>query len=198
MRAQTKLQSLVTAAILAAAITIMTAFLFHVPIGATGGYVHFGDALIYLSAALLPAPYAVGAAVVGAGLADLLTAPMWMPATVVIKSLVVLPFSSRGERLLTRRNAAATLLAGAITVVGYYLAEGLLFGGWAAFLMSVTGNLVQAVGSAVLFLAPRFTNMCPSSPLPFLLEIFFPSLLTREGHCVYTVYAGYIQYSISR
>ena len=44
MRAQTKLQSLVTAAILAAAITIMTAFLFHVPIGATGGYVHFGDA----------------------------------------------------------------------------------------------------------------------------------------------------------
>ncbi|MBO3279628.1 TIGR04002 family protein [Intestinimonas butyriciproducens] len=153
MRAQTKLQSLVTAAILAAAITIMTAFLFHVPIGATGGYVHFGDALIYLSAALLPAPYAVGAAVVGAGLADLLTAPMWMPATVVIKSLVVLPFSSRGERLLTRRNAAATLLAGAITVVGYYLAEGLLFGGWAAFLMSVTGNLVQAVGSAVLFLA---------------------------------------------
>ena len=220
MRAHTKLQSLVTAAILAAAITIMTAFLFHVPIGATGGYVHFGDALIYLSAALL-------------------TAPMWMPATVVIKSLVVLPFSSRGERLLTRRNAAATLLAGAITVVGYYLAEGLLFGGWAAFLMSVTGNLVQAVGSAVLFLAragvldrvdlkqrlyvslqpcvhgirelgngaregrsgipgPRFTNMCPSSPLPFLLEIFFPSLLTREGHCVYTVYAGYIQYSISR
>ena len=117
MRAHTKLQSLVTAAILAAAITIMTAFLFHVPIGATGGYVHFGDALIYLSAALLPAPYAVGAAVVGAGLADLLTAPMWMPATVVIKSLVVLPFSSRGERLLTRRNAAATLLAGAITVI---------------------------------------------------------------------------------
>ena len=143
----------ICAAMKAAAITIMTAFLFHVPIGATGGYVHFGDALIYLSAALLPAPYAVGAAVVGAGLADLLTAPMWMPATVVIKSLVVLPFSSRGERLLTRRNAAATLLAGAITVVGYYLAEGLLFGGWAAFLMSVTGNLVQAVGSAVLFLA---------------------------------------------
>lgn len=32
MRAHTKLQSLVTAAILAAAITIMTAFLFHVPI----------------------------------------------------------------------------------------------------------------------------------------------------------------------
>ena len=63
------------------------------------------------------------------------------------------PLLSRGERLLTRRNAAATLLAGAITVVGYYLAEGLLFGGWAAFLMSVTGNLVQAVGSAVLFLA---------------------------------------------
>lgn len=152
MNRHTQLYYLVTAALLAAAITIMTAFLFHVPIGATGGYVHFGDALIYLAAALLPTPYAIGAAMVGAGLADLLTAPMWIPATILIKALVTLPFSSRGKRLLTRRNVVATVVAGILTVVGYYLAEGLLFGAWAAFFISVTGNLVQAVGSALLFL----------------------------------------------
>ena len=152
MKERSNLFYLVAAALLAAAITIMTAFLFHVPIGATGGYVHFGDALIYLAASLLPLPYAIGAAVVGAGLADLLTAPMWIPATVVIKALVTLPFTSKGEKLLCRRNTAAVIISGVITVVGYYLAEALLFGGWAAFFASVSGNLVQAVGSAGIYL----------------------------------------------
>jgi len=40
--------------VMAALITIMTAYLCHVPVGTNGGYIHFGDALIYLSAALLP------------------------------------------------------------------------------------------------------------------------------------------------
>lgn len=153
MRAHDKLVRLVVAALLAAAITIMIAYIFHVPIPGTGGYVHFGDALIYLAACLLPTPYAVGAAVVGAGLADLLTAPMWIPATVLIKALVVLLFTSRKEKFLCRRNGVAVIAAGVINVVGYYLAEALLFGGWAAFFASVTGNLIQSVGSAAIFLA---------------------------------------------
>ena len=152
MRAHDNLVRLVIAALLAAAITVMTAYIFHVPIPGTGGYVHFGDALIYLAACLLPLPYAVGAAAVGAGLADLLTAPMWLPATVILKALVVLPFARRGEKFLCRRNGVAVVVAGLVTVVGYYLAEALLFGGWAAFFASVTGNLIQSVGSAAIFL----------------------------------------------
>lgn len=152
MKERKRLTDLVTAALLAAAITMMTAYIFHVPIPATGGYIHFGDALIYLAAALLPTPYAVGAAVVGAGLADLLTAPVFLPATVIIKALVVLPFTCRGENFVCRRNILAVFLSGAITVVGYYVAEALIAGGWAAFVASVTGNLVQAAGSGAIFL----------------------------------------------
>ena len=37
---------LVTAGLFAAMITIMTAYIFHIPYGANGGYIHFGDALI--------------------------------------------------------------------------------------------------------------------------------------------------------
>ncbi len=146
------LKNWVTAALLAAAITIMTAFIFHIPVGASGGYIHFGDALIYLAACLLPTPYAVAAAVIGGGLADLLTAPAWMFATVIIKALIVLPFTSRDGRFVCRRNILATIVAGIITVSGYYLAEGILFGGWAALVLSVTANFTQAVGSAVIFL----------------------------------------------
>ena len=59
----------------AAMIALMTAYIFHIPYGANGGYIHFGDALIYIAAILLPRPYALAAAAIGGGLADLMTAP---------------------------------------------------------------------------------------------------------------------------
>lgn len=66
MRESKKLRLLCLAALFAGAIAVTTAYLLHIPIP-TGGYIHLGDALIYLAACLLPAPYAVGAAMVGAG-----------------------------------------------------------------------------------------------------------------------------------
>ena len=72
----------------AAMITLMTGFILHIPYGANGGYIHFGDALIYIAASILPRPYAIAAAVIGGGLADLMTAPIWAPATIIIKFLV--------------------------------------------------------------------------------------------------------------
>ena len=68
MNDQQKLHQLILAALFAAAIAVMTAYLLHIPIP-TGGYIHLGDTLIYLSACLLPMPYAVMAAVIGGGLA---------------------------------------------------------------------------------------------------------------------------------
>ena len=90
-----KIRYLTYTGILAAMITLMTAYVCHIPIGTSGGYIHFGDALIYVGAAVLPKPYAIAAAVIGGGLADLLTAPMWAPATMIIKMLIVLPFTSK-------------------------------------------------------------------------------------------------------
>lgn len=107
--------------VLAAMTCVATVFL-HIPI-VGGGYVHVGDAVAYLAAALLPTPYAIAAAVVGAGLADVLVAPIWAPFTVVIKAVMVLAFTAKKERLLCRRNAWAPLAAGVVGVAGYYLAE---------------------------------------------------------------------------
>ena len=69
MRESKKLRLLCLAALFAGAIAVTTAYLLHIPIP-TGGYIHLGDALIYLAACLLPAPYAVGAAMVGARLVN--------------------------------------------------------------------------------------------------------------------------------
>lgn len=145
------LRNLVFAALFAAAITVMTAYILHIPIGTGGGYIHLGDTLIYLAATLLPLPWGVAAAAIGAGLADLLTAPAWVLATVIIKSILALLFSSKGDRLLSLRNAIAPVIALVVTSGGYYVAEGILYGNWITPLASIPANLIQAGGSAILF-----------------------------------------------
>lgn len=153
MRRNSKIYYLALTGVLAALITVFTAFLLHIPLGVNGGYVHFGDALIYIAASVLPLPYAIAAGVIGGGVADLLTAPMWFIPTVIIKALIVLPFTSKSEKILCRRNMVAPFIAMVVTIVGYYLAEVVLYGAEAAFITSVTGNLVQTIGSALFYFA---------------------------------------------
>ena len=143
---------LVLAGIMAALITIMTAYICHIPVGTNGGYVHFGDALIYLSAVLLPKPYALAAAAIGGGLADLLTAPMWVPATVIIKMLIVLPFTCHSGRIVSVKNVIACILAYFISGIGYFAAQYILFETASVFWVSMLQSLLQAVGSAVFFI----------------------------------------------
>ena len=151
MKTDIKLRYITLTGLFAALITLFTAYILHIPMGFNGGYIHLGDALIYLAAVLLPAPYAMAAGAIGGGLADLLTAPMWAPATVIIKVLVVLPFTSRHSKIFSKRNLFAPLIAMLITIAGYYLAEVILYGKEAAFLISVTTNLIQGIGSAAVF-----------------------------------------------
>ena len=150
MKQSQRLHLLIMSALFAAAIAVMTAYLLHIPIP-TGGYIHVGDALIYLAACLLPTPYAVGAAMVGAGLADLLTAPMWVVPTLVIKAVVALLFTSRSPRLLCPRNVAAAVGAALLSPTAYGLAACLLLGSAHAFWPQFLGTLIQAIGSGAVF-----------------------------------------------
>lgn len=141
----------VQAALFAAFVVLFTV-LVRIPIGVNGGYVHIGDAVIYLAASTLPLPYAMAAGAIGGGLADVLAgAPEWAIATVPIKILLCLCFSSRAPKLLTLRNGLGTVGAAGITCGGYYVAERLLFGEWVA-LISVLENAGQAAASAALFM----------------------------------------------
>lgn len=146
-----RLKYLTVTGLMAAMITIMTAYICHIPTGMNGGYIHFGDSLIYLAATLLPAPYALAAAAIGGGLADLLTAPMWAPATIIIKMLITIPFTSKSARIITPRNIIAAIAAYFISGFSYFLAEYLLFGTWTALFVSMSGSLIQSGGSAIFF-----------------------------------------------
>ena len=146
------LRYIVSAAAFAALITVMTAYLFRLPVGTNGGYIHLGDTMIFLAAGCLPLPYAMAAAAVGGGLADLLTAPLWALPTVLIKAVMVLCFTSKKQKIICLRNVSGLPVAVAWTVFGYYAAEALLFGSWSVPLAGIPGNLIQGFGSAALFL----------------------------------------------
>lgn len=140
----------------AALITVMTAFIAHIPTGVNGGYIHLGDSLIFLAAAILPTPYALAAAAIGGGLADLLTAPVWTAATIPIKMMITLSFSNKKSTIVNRRNVFSAILAVLITCGGYFIAELLIFGTQEAGLLaaaaaSVIPNSIQGAGSAVFF-----------------------------------------------
>lgn len=147
-----RLTYMTTTALFAAMICITTAYIFHIPFGANGGYLHIGDSLIYLAAALLPAPYAMAAGAIGGAFADLLTAPVWAPATLIIKMLITIPLTSKKDKIIGIRNVIGVILAGVISFIGYYIADIVLFGTWGALIPSIIGSLAQSGGSAVIFI----------------------------------------------
>ena len=149
---------IVIAAMFAAMIAVMTAF---VKFNTAGGYIHLGDSMIYLAASFLPLPYAVAAAAVGGGIADLLAGyPDVAIYTVVIKAINAVFFSAKGEKLLTKRNALMTIPSGLVTVVGYSISKLIrqLIAGDSFHSALVTGlwkapeNAIQAAASALIFI----------------------------------------------
>ncbi len=149
-----KLYKFVLSAAFAAIIFAATAYLPRIPIfGGAGGYVHVGDAFIYLAASLLPLPFAPLAAAIGGALADALTGFMiWAPATFIIKALMALPFSSARQKIITLRNAVAATASGLICIAGYYLYEAAVISNFTAALASIPFNAVQAVVSGAIYL----------------------------------------------
>lgn len=137
----------------AALIFLVTAYLFHIPTPATGGYIHLGDAFVYLAASLLPLPYSVAAAGIGEGLSDILTGSVaYALPTLVIKAAMALCFTAKGKSVLARRNKLAVIPAGLICIGGYYVTEVFLLHSFAAPLAEIPANLVQAAASAVIYL----------------------------------------------
>ncbi|MDR2647529.1 MAG: TIGR04002 family protein [Oscillospiraceae bacterium] len=158
---QKKVLHLSFAALFAALITALTSV--HLAVLPNGGYVHLGDAFVFLAGCILPTPYAMIAAGFGGVLADLLGgAPMWAPATLLIKALIALLFTAKKETTLNTKNGIALVASAPISCVGYYIAECLIYAGanqaaWRGILApSLIGNGAQAVASSVLFIAFAF------------------------------------------
>ena len=154
------LMKIVMAAMFAALVTGLT-FFPKIPIPG-GGYVHLGDAMIYLAASFLPMPYAMAAAAIGGGLADLLSGyATYAPFTVLVKALLTIAFTYKNERILSKRNFIAPLAGLVITPGIYFGADWILYGGIGAATPGIIWNVCQAVASMIVFciVAAAFDKM---------------------------------------
>ena len=157
-----KTKTLVFAAMFAAIIMVLTTY-GQIKTGVNDGYIHFGDSMIYLAACMLPAPYAMCAASIGASLSDILSgSAVWAPATAIIKAPNVIPFAlmikhlrknGKDANIINKGTIIMAVVSGIITILGYFVAEGIMFGFKVAAVSSILRGLVQPVGSAIVFYA---------------------------------------------
>ncbi|TWH48053.1 ECF transporter S component [Sporomusa sp. KB1] len=151
---QTK--QLVYAALGIALVFICTVFVnVRLPIAANGGLIHLGNVPLFIIAILYGRYLGALAGGIGMALFDVVGGWfLWAPFTLVIVGLMGYTVGAICEK---HRSLTAYVLALAaaclIKVVGYYGAEGVIYGNLLAPMTSVPGNLVQ-IGVASVIVLP--------------------------------------------
>ncbi len=147
-------KKIVLSAVMAALIFVTVAYILHIPMPIGSGYIHIGDALIYLAACILPAPYAILASVIGAGLVDAISAPVYVISTVIAKAGAVLFFTSKSDKIINTQNVLGTIWAGVFGTIVYSVTDVILYYGsdFSKIWTVVPINCVQPIASAVVFI----------------------------------------------
>ncbi len=137
------------------ALIVVTTMIVRIPMPYSNGYVHMGDAMIFVSVLVLGKKAGAFAAGTGSALADILGGyAYYAPWTLVIKGLMGLVMGIALEHMKKRgattdnghmslTELAAMTLAGLEMTAGYYLAAAVMQGSWVVPLMSIPGNIVQ-------------------------------------------------------
>ena len=124
------------------------------PIAAASGLIHLGNVPLFIAAILFGKRTGMIAGGIGMGLFDLLSGwTLWAPFTLVIVGCMGLVVGAVTENKKSfPRYILAMVLACVIKIVGYYIAEGFIYGNWIAPVSSIPGNLVQIGVAAVITL----------------------------------------------
>lgn len=155
-RRDSKLNTLVLTAMMMCLILVSTYF-FKIPTIATKGYVHLGDAAIFLAVMLLGKKNGAIAAGIGSCLSDLIGgyayyAP-WTLGTKFLMALVAGLFldyaakksagREKQRHVLSAFEIFGMIVGGFVMVAGYALAAKVMYGTWAVALASVPENIGQ-------------------------------------------------------
>ncbi|MGI6211329.1 MAG: ECF transporter S component [Anaerovoracaceae bacterium] len=149
-----KIYNLVMTAMMMCLILVATSF-FKIPVPMTQGYVHLGDAMIFLAVLLLGTRNGAIAAGFGSALGDILGGyAFWAPWTLAIKFLMALLMGlviNALDRGHVRENSRGLVLVEIIGMIvgglemcaGYFIAERFLYGNWAAAAVAIPWNIGQ-------------------------------------------------------
>lgn len=151
------IQFITITAIFIALTYVFTAFInVRLPIAANGGLIHLGNVPLFIGAIIFGKRTGMIAGGVGMALFDLLSGwTLWAPFTLVIVGVMGWVVGKVTEKESHQRfhwYLIAIVLACAIKVGGYYLAEVAIYGNWVAPVSSIPGNLVQIWVAGVIVL----------------------------------------------
>lgn len=153
---------------------LLGTIVFRIPVPMTQGYVHLGDAMVFLGVMLLGRKQGAAAAALGSALADVLGGyAFWAPWTLAIKFAMafvtgsIIERASQGQHYHKSSGAAGTVTmiasmaaGGLVMCAGYLAAERIMYGSWALAAISLPWNIGQftvgiAVSAAALKLLDR-------------------------------------------
>lgn len=141
-------------AVFTAMVFVFTAFVnIKLPLGA-GGLIHLGNVPLFICAILFGRKSGAVAGALGMAMFDLISGwTAWAPFTFVIVGLMGYFIGVITEK---RRSlpwyGLSFVVAAVIKVVGYYIAEVLLYGNFVAPILSIPGNLIQIAVASVIVL----------------------------------------------
>lgn len=144
---------LVVTALAIALTYVFTAFVnIRLPIVANGGLIHLGNVPLFVFAIIYGKKTGAIAGGIGMGLFDLLSGwTAWAPFTLVIVGLMGYVVGAITEKKKEYRWTVVAMLAAlVIKIVGYYVAEGFIYGNWVAPLTSIPGNIIQVVTAMII------------------------------------------------
>ena len=150
------------------ALTYVATWLINIrlPFMGSGGLIHLGNVPLFIAAMLFGKKTGFFAGALGMGLFDLLSGwTAWAPFTFVIVGVMGLTIGFISEkkpfRSMFANDVLSVIAAIVIKVVGYYIAEGILFGNWIAPAGSIPGNVIQVgvAGVIAVILVPQLRKV---------------------------------------
>lgn len=139
-----------------ALVSVFTAFInIRLPIAAAGGLIHLGNVPLFISAILFGRKTGAIAGGLGMALFDVLSGWMaWAPFTLVVVGLMGYAVGTITEKKDSYGHIPFSMIVACILkVIGYYAAEGIIYGNRIAPASSIPGNLIQIGVSAIIVLA---------------------------------------------
>lgn len=146
---QMSVKQMVYMALMTALVAVAT-MVISIPVVATGGYVNFGDTLIFVAALIFGPLTGLVAGGLGSAMADILAGyGVWAPFTLIVKGLEGLICGIAFLKLVgagwTRDRAAlgAMALAAVWMIFGYFVSGSILTGSTSVAAVEIPANLVQ-------------------------------------------------------
>ncbi len=152
-----KTKDLVETSLLIALVFLATKFInFKLPISVNGGLIHLGTAMLFIAAGVFGPRKGALSGAIGMALFDVMSGwALWAPFTFIIRGLMgyivgKIAFMGNKDGSSVKLNILAMIAGTVWNLVGYYIAEVILYGNFITPFTSMPGDLIQGIVGMII------------------------------------------------